>query len=57
MKKMIATLKGQALLIAIDAGMVPEAKTADGYNIAPFLRFWDGFSSLLEQALNEPNDI
>ncbi len=57
MEKMIATLKGQALLIAIDAGMVPEAKTADGYNIAPFLRFWDGFSSLLEQALNKPDDI
>ena len=38
-----ATLKGQAMLAAIDAGMVPRAKTADGYNIKPFLVFWEKF--------------
>ncbi len=57
MEEMIATLKGQALLIAIDAGMVPKAKTADGYNIAPFLRFGGRFALLLGQALDKPDDV
>ena len=45
----VASLKGVALIMAIDAGLVPKAKRADGWNIAPFLRFWDGFSPLLEK--------
>lgn len=48
-----ATLKGKALTAATDAGMIPETPAADGYNIAPFLRFWDAFSPALNQALQE----
>ena len=55
--KVTPTLKGRALLMAIDAGLVPEAQTADGYNIAPFMRFWNAFSPLLEQALDKPEDV
>ena len=53
----VATLKGQAMLAAIDAGMVPKAKTADGYNIKPFLDFWDRFLPMLEKAAKETHDF
>lgn len=48
-----ATLKGKAMVAAIDAGMVPVASGAEGHNIAPFLRFWDAFSPALEQTIRE----
>ena len=57
MKNANITLKGDALICAVEAGLVQEAKTADGYNIAPFLRFWEAFSPLLDQALKEPQNI
>lgn len=49
-------LKGQALVMAIDAGLVRKAQTADGYDIAPFLRFWDLFSPLIDEMLDERNN-
>lgn len=48
-----ATLKGKALICAIDAGLVPEASDGEGYNIAPFLRFWEMFEPLLKTAAYE----
>lgn len=48
-----STLKAQALVAAIEAGLAPKAKTAEGYNIAPFLRFWDSFSAPLQKALEK----
>ncbi len=53
MEKASITLKGRALVMAVDAGLIQEAKTADGYNIVPFLRFWEAFSPLLDQTLKE----
>lgn len=50
------TLKGKALTAAADAGMIPQTPAADGYNIAPFLKFWDAFSPALKQALREAEE-
>ena len=47
------TLKGKALAAAAAAGMIPETPAADGYDIAPFLKFWDAFLPALHQALRE----
>lgn len=51
-----ATLKGKALICAIDAGLVPEASDGEGYNIAPFLRFWEMFEPLLKTAAYETDN-
>lgn len=48
-----ATLKGKALICAIDAGLIPEASEGEGYNIAPFLRFWEMLEPLLKTAADE----
>lgn len=53
----VVTLKGQAMLAAIDAGMVPKAKTADGYNIKPFLNFWDRFLPALQEQFCKYDDV
>lgn len=45
--EMRLSLKGMALLCAIDAGMIREA--SDGsYDDEPFLRFWDEFSRFIK---------
>ena len=51
-----ATLKGKALICAIDAGLVPEASEGEDYNIAPFLRFWEMFEPLLKTAAYETDN-
>ncbi len=52
------TLKGTALLHAIDAGLVQETADGRGYNIGPFLKFWENFSRLLPAELKEgPDDL
>ena len=48
-----ATLKGKALICAIDAGLILEASEGEGYNIAPFLRFWEMLEPLLKTAADE----
>lgn len=40
------SLKGIALLCAVDAGMIREASDG-GYDDEPFLRFWDEFSKFI----------
>lgn len=35
------TIKGEALRCAIKAGMVGRSKDGKGYDIAPFLAFWE----------------
>ncbi len=47
------TLKSRALAAAIEAGLVQKAKTAEGYDIGPFLRFWDAFSVPLKEAMEK----
>lgn len=47
------TLKGKALIAAIEAGLVPKAESGEGYNIAGFLRFWEAFSGPLKEALDK----
>lgn len=51
------TLKGLAMLAAIDSGLVPEDPSVDGYNIAPFLRFWELFSPSLEKTLEDAKNV
>ena len=46
-----AMLKGAAMVEAIEAWLVPKSSIGDGWNIAPFLRFWDNFASLLNEAV------
>lgn len=41
MKLAVLTIKGRALLAAIDAGLLPE--TPDGWDDEPFERFWSLF--------------
>ena len=48
--EVIPTLKGIALVMAAESGLIPERE--DGYNIAPFLRFWELFEPELHKALN-----
>lgn len=49
--ELAATLKGAAMIEAIEAGLVPKSSSGDGWNIAPFLRFWDNFAPLLNEAV------
>ncbi len=49
--ELAATLKGAAMVEAIEAGLVPKSSGGDGWNIAPFLRFWDNFAPLLNEAV------
>lgn len=49
--ELAATLKGAAMVEAIEAGLVPKTSIGDGWNIAPFLRFWDNFAPLLNEAV------
>lgn len=46
------TLKGAAMLAAIDAGMVPrmEQNGKSGYDISAFTRFWEKFSPALDKS-------
>lgn len=48
-----ATLKGKALVAAQSVGLIPAASAGDGYNIAPFLRFWDAFSPALQEVFED----
>ena len=48
-----STLKGKALNAANEAGLIPAASSGDGYNIAPFLKFWELFSPALEDAFHD----
>lgn len=50
-------MKGQALLLAIDTGLIQINKTTRTYNIAPFMKFWDMFSITLDRALKDGIDI
>ena len=43
----LAHLKGKALILAVDAGLVQPQ--GEGYNITPFLKFWDRFEPLLKE--------
>lgn len=48
------TLKGKALIAAVDAGLVKHEKK--GYNVAPFMKFWESFSPDVEKLLEEHYD-
>lgn len=50
------SLKGKALICAIDSGLVQETGNGSGYNIGPFLKFWDEFSLLLPKEIEENPD-
>lgn len=52
-----ASLKGSALLAAIDSGLIPEDKKSRDYNIAPFLRFWDAFLPILQKEFENPDNF
>lgn len=49
------TLKGEALLLAIDSGLIRK-NVFGGYNITPFERFWNNFLPVLKNAPNEGED-
>lgn len=51
-----ASTKGQALLLAIESGLVKK-DLFGRCDIAPFLRFWDMFSSMIEEPQNESVNI
>lgn len=52
------SLKGEALLCAVESGLVQETADGTGYNIGPFLRFWSAFSLMLPKEIREqPEDI
>ncbi len=51
-----STLKGKALLIALDTGLV-KREAFGKYNIAPFLRFWERFSRLIPDSDDEIHDF
>jgi len=56
--RMGISLKGEAMLCAIEAGLVQETADGTGYDIGPFLRFWDAFSMMLPKEVKEqPEDI
>ena len=57
MENSAITLKGLAVLAAVESGLIPEDRKTDEYNIAPFLRFWDLFSPALQQALEESKNV
>lgn len=46
-------LKGTALLAAIETGLIQETADGTGYDIGPFLRFWNEFSLSLPQEMKE----
>jgi hypothetical protein len=50
------SLKGEALLCAVEAGLVQETADGNGYSIAPFLKFWDEFSLMLPKEIKEQPD-
>ena len=50
------TLKGEALICAVAAGLVPATEDGRGYNIGPFLKFWEAFSMMLPKELEEDPD-
>ena len=49
--ELAATLKGAAMVEAIEAGLIPKASSGDGWNIAPFLCFCDNFAPLLNETV------
>lgn len=52
------SLKGSALICAVEAGLIQETADGNGYNIGPFLKFWNDFSSMLPKEVKEqPDDI
>lgn len=50
------TLKGKALVLAVDSGLIKK-NILGRCDITPFLRFWDGFLPLLKETLDEGEDI
>ncbi len=52
----IPTLKGIALLEAIEIGLVWETEDGKGYDIGPFLRFWENILPLISGSLKESTD-
>lgn len=52
------SLKGEALLCAIEAGLVQATTDGGGYDVGPFLKFWDAFSLLLPKCVEDhPDEI
>lgn len=51
------TLKGVAITAAIEAGLVQRLPSGDGYNIAPFLKFWDLFAKKAENAFQNDGNF
>lgn len=49
--ELAATLKGAANGGSNRGGLIPKSSSGDGWNIAPFLRFWDNFAPLLNEAV------
>ena len=49
----IASMKGIALRAAIESGMVPRTEKNDGYKIGVFLRFWEMFSPILSEQIEQ----
>ena len=56
-ERAVLTLKGAALAAAIEAGFVPRLPSGDGYNIAPFLKFWELFLPKLTEAFQKRDDF
>lgn len=54
-KKYVPSLKGKALLLAIDSGVVKRGVLGKT-DISAFMRFWDGLLSLLKEAGYEIDD-
>lgn len=51
----VASLKGQALQLAVEAGLIPE--DGEGYRIGAFLKFWDSLEKLIEKKLEEDKEF
>lgn len=47
------TLKEKAILCAVDVGVIQDVGDGTGYNVEPFLKFWDKFSLLLCEEIKE----
>lgn len=54
-KKYVPSLKGKALLLAIDSGVVKRGALGKT-DISAFMRFWDRLLSLLKEAGYEIDD-
>lgn len=52
-REAVASLKGCAMVAAIEAGMVPRTEANDGYMIGAFLRFWESFSPMLSEQIEQ----